>query len=645
MQVLHVNLGLTTTGHTGAVADPMSWADVRAFLLAIPTTAAAVDLVFRCRGTGALLSTEQAVNLANLHFTDANVGIRFVADDPGLYGLPVISTPAFGAGVTALQPNQAWFKLTTPTSVRLDFQGFVFDINQPFGSDGYDLVEVSGGVGPVVNVSRNIFIERGVGHRFVHVHGTDTTAKAVTVGNTVCFGDVSSGAQEFARIETGRLFTGLNYSVQSPTSPAVVMFTTAIQELYTHANAFALRASSLLYTGATPNRYSNDVIGINALTQGVFNIDAIDAAQPAPALGNGLSYSEASGFWPVHGGYLFKLGSVAIPASLDLGMTALDAFGYSRPVTAQDAGAVQKSGRSEPSSVHVDLSTATTGGSGSETSPIGRAEFLVDYSRRAPVDYQLTYVMRGSNVASPIPEFDTGPLSPNAAAVNLTYTGAGTIKLTGYKTYNRRLPIFSAQNITPNAHMPVIMERMKLEFAGDTDFIAGTLLNTVAEMRIRACVIRSRAAAVGMFVRVDADNTRALARLHHHPGPQQRNQHRRLQSRRRRDRAPVCDQPAQPDRGRCRQRQCARLQHQHRCRGYRNLARCRRRRVHQAQRDQRLRGSGQRRLRRRGLPAHGRLRRHRRASGRCGHSRRRPGSRRGLPRHGPLRVPERIHRR
>lgn len=512
MQTYHVNLSSTSTGHAGTVADPMSWADVRALLLSIPTytmqpdgtrllsAGAVVDMVFRCRGTGAILNVENSVALPNLDFSSVTGGIRFVADDPGQYGLPVISTPTFGAGSTALQPTSSWFKLTNSVGVRLDFTSFLFDIAQPFGSDGYNLFEVQGGIGATVNVSNNVFIEQGVGHRFVYVHSTDTTTRVTVAGNTACFGSTSSGAQEFLRAETGRVFAGLNYAAQASASSAVVLFATATQQIYTHANAFALKSSSLLYNGVAPLRYSVDVVGVNVLTQGVFNVAALDASQPAPSIVNGLKYSEASGLWPVHGGLLLRTGLVDIPDSLDFGMCAIDAFGYARPATSQDSGAFQKSGRTEPATVHVNLSSLNTGGSGTEAEPVGLAEFVIDYSRRAPVDYNLTYVLRGSNAANPIANFNMGPLSPNTAADDVTYTGSGSILLTGYKTYNRRLPILSAQRIVPNAKLSVIIERTKLEFTGGTDFIVGDIPST-GVLRVRACVIRSRTGAIGMFVR------------------------------------------------------------------------------------------------------------------------------------------------
>lgn len=512
MQTYHVNLSSTSTGHAGTVADPMSWADVRALLLSIPTytvqpdgtrllsAGAVVDMVFRCRGTGLILNAENSVNLTNLDFSSVTGGIRFVADDPGQYGLPVIGTPVFGAGSTALQPNTTWFKLTNSVGVRVDFTSFLFDINQPFGSDGYNLVEINGGIGATVNVSNNLFVEQGVGHRFVYVHGTDATARVVVSGNTVCFGTTSAGAQEFVRAESGRAFVGLNYAAQASASTAVVLFTTATQQIYTHANAFALKSSSLLYNGVAPLRYSIDTVGLNMKTQGIFNVYALDATQPAQAMTNGIKYSEASGFWPVHGGLLLGTGLVTIPDALDLGMTKVDAFGYGRPAAAQDSGAFQKSGRTEAATVHVNLSALSTGGSGTEDAPVGLAEFVIDYSRRAPVDYSLTYVLRGSNAANPITKFDLGPLSPNAAANDVTYTGAGSILLTGYKTYNRSLPILSAARIVPNAKLSVVIERTKLEFTNGTDFIVGDIPSS-GELRLRACVIRSRTAAIGMFVR------------------------------------------------------------------------------------------------------------------------------------------------
>lgn len=517
MQTYYVDLSSSTSG-SGTSADPFSWADVRAKLASIPDSVfdmsntfdsgrafdgSVVDIVFRCRGRGDILNQENAVSLSNLDFSSISGGLRFVADDPGRYGLPIIGTATSGTELTA---GTSWFKLINGRGVRLDFTGFVFDINGSFGHDGYNLLEISGGSSATTNFSKNVVIDRGAGHCCVYVHGTDAGSRTVTVGNTLCYCAASTGIHEFTRANTSSLFTGLNYTVQSSLAKSIVLFTQAAGALYTHANAFSLRASSLVYTGVAAKRYGSDVVGIDQPTQGVYGFSALlasgaDLSDISGGLVSKLTYSESCKFWPIHAGRLLALGTATIPAVLDLGMTETDAFGYQRSVLAQDAGAFQKSKVSVPETVHVDLAVDTTGGNGTETEPIGIVEFQSEYARRAPVDYQLTYVLRNNNVASPLTSFDFGPTSPNAAAADTTYAGAGSIKLTGYKTYNTQLPILSAQRLVPNANLPVVVERMKLEFSSGTHFIVGSIPVAFGDFRIRACVIRSRVAAQGYFVR------------------------------------------------------------------------------------------------------------------------------------------------
>lgn len=521
MQEYHVNLSSTTNGHAGTSADPMSWADVRTLLRTMLAykfdlgtnfdndrvfDGFTIDVVFRCRGTGLILNAENAVSLEEVDFLSNNGGIRFVADDPGQYGLPVIGTPEFGAGSTPIAPGASWFRASNCNGIHVGFTGFVFDVNMPFGYEGYNLIEISGGSSVIANMSKNIFIEKGVGHRFLYVHGSNSTARSIVAGNTVHFGTTSSGTHEFARVESGRLFAGLNYAAQAPTAQSIIVFATASGQLYTHANVFGLRGSALTYNGVEPTRYSADVMGIAPLTQGTFNTDAIDPTHAAPALSNGLMYHEASGFWPVHGGHLLKAGSMQIPESLDLGMTETDAFGYQRAISAQDCGAVQKSARTDTVTLHVDLGQTTTGGSGIERDPLGLAEFINDYSRRAPVDYSLNYIVRGRN-SSPLPSLDLGPISPNPSAVDATYHGTGKIKISGYRTHNRNLPILSAQRIVPNAKMPVVIEKIKLEFTGGTDFIVGDI-PADGDFRFRACVLRSQPSATGLFVRANTGTSK-----------------------------------------------------------------------------------------------------------------------------------------
>lgn len=524
MQVYHVDLGLSGSGYAGTATDPYSWADVLVRMQEIQTAlmdsgsvfdsgmsfdGSVVDIVFKCRGRGELFNLENSIALEALNFSSTG-SISFEADDPMRNGLPVLATPAFGSGSTLLPASTAWLDIRDSTNVKLSLSGFVLDINIPAGADAPYLVNNTG-VAPVTKVANNIILDRGYGIRYVNTNGAGS--RTAFAGNTVLVASTATGTHECVYAGSGSLYTGLNYVAQAEDTTAVVVFSFAGGSAYRNANAFALLGSAQTYQGGSPVPYADDVAGVLVKTQGLFNDATVDSvkASAAASLASGLTFLESSWLWPVHGGRLLAVGNTAVSPAIDLSATATDAFGHSRPVTTADAGAFQKSGLSGTEVLHVDLSQATAAGDGSESSPLGVAECLLDYSRRAPVDYTLNYVFRGSCEAAPIPAWDMGPLSPNTAAADRRYGGSGQILLSGYKTYNHSLPVFSAVQMRANANMRVLVERMKLEFVSGTNFIYGTVVGT-GEMRLRSCVLRSRAAAQGRFVYVPTGTAKVRLR-------------------------------------------------------------------------------------------------------------------------------------
>lgn len=505
MEIKYVNLSSTTSGHTGTSIDPYSWVDVISHLQSIAATitvdGAVINLEFRLRGFGDVFTVENSAVLDGIKLSPES-RITFKSDNPWQYGLAVLRHPlAFGNGVTAQSPNSAFLRFTNSIRLNVQFQNIVFDINNPLSAANWRMLDIQGPIGSTIVAENCIVLDRGSACRFLSITGADTASNAAIVGNTVMYSSTAYGAHEFARVEGSQLFTGRNYAGQDSASNAIVNWANVTGTHFTGGNAYAL-LSSLIYNGSIPRQLEADAIGLNVQTQGIWNPHQFNTSNENP-----FSYSSpgippvrTSVFWPVHGGLLLELGTTVIDSSISLGTGVADALGLSRRSTKVDAGAFQKTAMIEDQKIFVDLSlNGLSDALGTEADPISKDDLVIDYKRRAPVDCNVIYSLRGDNSAAPIPEFDLGPLSTNPSALNAAYTGSGSITLVGWRTYRKTVPVFSVRKFRPNASLLVQIQNMKLEFAGNgtsTNFFESDVAST-AKFRVSNSVIRSIASAQG----------------------------------------------------------------------------------------------------------------------------------------------------
>ena len=506
MEIKYVNLGSTTSGHAGTSIDPYSWADVISRLQSIASTVtvdgAVINLEFRLRGFGDVFTVENSTALDGMKLSPES-RITFKSDNPWQYGLAVLRHPAiFGAGATAQGPNTAFMRFTNSIRLNVQFQNVVFDVNNPLSAANWRMLDIQGPIGSTVVAENCIVLDRGSACRFLSITGADTASKAAIVGNTVLYSSTAYGAHEFARVEGSQLFTGRNYTGQDSASNSIVNWATVTGTHFTGGNAYALLSSALIYNGSTPRQLEADAIGLNVQTQGVWNPHQFNLNNEDPfTYGNpGIPPVRTSVFWPVHGGLLLGLGSTPIDSSISLGTGVADALGLSRNPIKVDAGAFQKTAMIEDQKIFVDLALNGLSDSyGTEADPISKDDLVLDYKRRAPIDCNVTYSLRGDNSAAPISEFDLGPLSPNPSALNAKYTGAGSVTLVGWRTYRKTIPVFSVRKFRPNASLLVQIQNMKLEFAGSgtsTNFFESDVAST-AKFRVSNSIIRSIASAQG----------------------------------------------------------------------------------------------------------------------------------------------------
>jgi hypothetical protein len=516
-EIKHVDIGRSGSGYAGTEADPYSWLDVRARLVAVEAAAfdtgsifdsnaafdgAAINIDFLLRGVGELMTVENQISLSNFNCAPGS-RIAFSAANPAKYGLPVIKSPnAYGVGVTAPSPTGALLRFSQATRLNLRMTGVIIAPELLLASNGWRFIDVINPVNSTLIFKNNVVVDNGYGNRLVSFVGADATCSVCAAHNTVIYGSNSVASHEFVRVEGCRLYSGRNIAVQSPDSSAVVSWSTATTSMYAGGSAYGLLSSSVIYNGVSPQMYEPDVLGLEQITQVLWNPSQMDSSRENPFdyVGTtGCSIPRTSSFWPVHCGGALGLGTATISPSISIELLDTDALGRDRMPGYSDAGAFQKTRLQNKVEVHVDLSTSgISNAHGTEESPITRDDFLIDWTRRAPVDNVTEYVLRNRNDNAPLAEFDMGPLSPNSAALDRRYGGAGEITLRGWKTSRRKLPILSARKIRPNANVNVVARSLKIEFAngGSANFIEPTVMSS-ALFVIANSVVRSRATCAG----------------------------------------------------------------------------------------------------------------------------------------------------
>lgn len=516
-EIRYVNLASTTSGHAGSSADPYSWLDVMARFQRISDAAfdsgvrfdggnlfdgSHVDIEFRLRGVGSLFTVEKSMSFSTFRLSPESK-IVFTSDNPWEYGMALIQHPvSYGVGATAAGNNAAFMQFLSSVRLHLRFQNIMFDLNVPLASANWRLVDLQNPIGAKVVAENCVFVDRGSSIRAFSVTGADSASRAAIVGNTVLYSSSSIGAHEFVRVEGAQLFTGRNYAAQSQGSNAIVSWATGTTTHYVGGNAYGLLPSAIVYNGIAPRQIEADVIGLDPSRQGIWNPSQIDSSHENAFsyLAPGVVPLKTSAFWPVHGGLLLDVGHTRIDPIISLDTGNLDALGIDRDPSHVDAGAFQKTGVKAPQTVFVDLSASGLSSAfGSETDPLTRDDMVLDHKRRAPIDYSMTYSLRGDNSSVPIPEFDLGPLSPNSSAVSPTYSGAGSLSFVGWRTYKRALPVFSLRKIRPNASILTKLVGLKLEFAGSgatTNFMESDVQSNSKFQTIN-CVIRSQSTSQG----------------------------------------------------------------------------------------------------------------------------------------------------
>lgn len=516
-EIKHVDISRSGSGYAGTETDPYSWADVRDRLAAVEAAAfdngsifdsnnafdgAAINIDFLLRGVGELLTAENQIALSNFNCAPGS-RITFSAANPSKYGLPVIKSPAaYGAGVTAPSPSGALLRFTGASRLNLRMASVIIAPELLLASNGWRFIDVVNPTNSTLVFKNNVVLDNGYGNRLVSFIGADATSSVSAAHNTVIYGANSVASHEFVRVEGCRLYSGRNVAVQSPDSNAVVSWSTATTSMYAGGSAYGLLSSSVIYNGVSPQMYEADAIGLDQLSQLLWNPAQLDNSHEDPlatAGTSGCSIARTSVFWPIHCGGALGLGTATVPTSISVEPIDTDMLGRDRLAGYADAGAFQKTRLQNALEVHVDLATSgLSNANGTEDDPISRDDFLIDWERRAPVDNAVDYILRGRNDSAPISEFDLGPLSMNTAAADRRYAGLGVLTVRGWKTSRKALPIFSLRKLRPNANVNVVFKSMKLEYAngGSANFIEPTVMSN-ALFVIANSVVRSRSTCAG----------------------------------------------------------------------------------------------------------------------------------------------------
>jgi hypothetical protein len=516
-EIKHVDIGRSGSGYAGTETDPYSWSDVRDRLAAVQAAAfdtgsvldtgmsfdgAAINIDFKLRGVGNLFTAENQITFMNFSCSPGS-RIAFSAANPSKYGFPVLRSPAaYGVGITAPSSTGALIRFVNPLRLNIRVSGLLLDLALPLASNGWRFIDVTTPTNSTLVFKNNIVSDNGYGNRLISFVGADSTSRVCAAHNTVLYGANSVGSHEFVRVEGCQLYSGRNIGTQSVGSTAVVTWTTATTSLYAGGSAYGLLSSSILYNGVSPQTFEPDAAGLDPFTQIIWNPLQIDATHEDPFTfigSDGCSVVRSSAYWPVHSGAALGLGYAIVPTTISIEALDTDVFGRDRVTGYADAGAFQKTHLLNALEFHVDLSTSgLSNAAGSVDDPMTITDFLLDWTRRAPVDNAVTYLIRGRNDSSPLAEIDLGVLSPNTLALDRRYAGIGSITVAGWKASRRRLPILSAQKLRPNANVLVIFKSLKLEFAngGSANFIEPTVLSS-ARFVLANSVVRSRSSCAG----------------------------------------------------------------------------------------------------------------------------------------------------
>jgi hypothetical protein len=511
MQILYVDLKITSTGHAGTLDDPMSWSQLGSVLQSVSNAsldtgdsfdqglrfdATSLDMTVFLMNYGVWLSDAFAISVSKLRCSPGSK-ITFKTYNPVENGLAVLFAD--------YSATSFMLKLTNAVNLSVVFDGIAFSLDtNPNGSSTFSLAVLDQCVACNVSFMNCIATINGYSTKLIDVKQGDSSSTALFSNNTVAYGASSLGQHEIARAEGCQLTFTRNAIAQASQALSQVICATSTLKLVGGGNAIASNSSVIVYNAVSASLIESDYIGLNVSRQLLWNPKIIDGNREDCFAGikSGLTMSRATAFQLVH----YSPGQAA-GTNKNLAYTNVDAFGFDRPAGSVDAGALQKSGISTEILLHVDLSlSGLTASSGTESDPLTLTDFELDYGRRAPVDSVVNYVFRNSNTAV-VPLLNLGPESPNISASSQRYYGSGKVLMSAYKPYRKKLPVLKVCKIAPNASSTIEMKSLKILFTGGStpNLIEPTVSGT-GKFRLSNCGIYSDTTAVGMIASMSTNS-------------------------------------------------------------------------------------------------------------------------------------------
>lgn len=510
LQTYYVDLSLNNSVvGEGTATNKYSWGDVIRWFATlnaspfdtpnaldgnIPFDMTGVSVEFRMSGKKTMLVTD-ILALSNLDFF-LGAFIRFTSDDPATNGVPVWR---FASSTTL----NTFIAIQNGSAANIKIQGVFLDIEGSVGT----LLTNSSDNGKVT-LENNIIVLRTV---TTLINSTAAYGAITFAGNTVLIGSITSGQHVLVSSTGANTTLAVSHNIvgqhSSSGSALVAISADSTNTIAASGNVWAIRPNGSAYTGVYPSagKGAPDVFG-QVLTDVVYgdttfggttaDFTTILFADTNNARGCSeftMGFARANPAGP----------ATQIIASQAVTATATDAVGYLdingkyRSGTI-DAGAIQKSGLTTTSTIHVDLGLAPsrTNNIGSVTDPISQTDWLLDLVQRAPVDNEIHYALRGSMTTGETPlDIILGTGS--------SYTGSGTISISGWKTFNRTLPVLRINSIYWNQTINTNLQKVQVEWTGTQDLLtcpASGLNANSTTCSLLNLTVRSNSANTGRFI-------------------------------------------------------------------------------------------------------------------------------------------------
>lgn len=510
LQTFYVDLALdNTVVGEGTEANKYSWGDVQRWfaLLAsspfdtgdsldrgIPFDMSSISFEFRMTGRKSMTPADM-IELHGVQFFLSSF-IRFTSHDPANNGVPVWSFST----ATSLD---SFIQITGCTAPDIRVQGV--------------LVDIEGAVSKLISINATqgkATIENNVVTAKTRTTLLDIQADFGSIafaGNTVLVGSIAGGQHVLVSSTGNETAIKVSHNIvgqhTGSGSALVGISADASSTVVASGNVWAIRPNGAPYTGVYPSASSG--------SPDVFGQDISDVVYNDTDFGgSGVSFRALlnADTNKVRGCSEFTLsfarakhtsGAIGIISSqsdvadgADVGY--VDITGKLR-TGKLDAGAVQKSELGYSSIIHVNLSLPTalrSNAIGTEADPIAAADWAVDLVRRAPVDNEVRYEITGS-MGSGIT-----PLALNFGA-GVGYTGSGSITVSGWKTFNRDLPVLRTTSIVMNQAINTAFTKIHLEWTGTQDLLSvpsGGILANDRYLRVVNATVRSAIGNTGRFI-------------------------------------------------------------------------------------------------------------------------------------------------